>query len=127
MIGRKDIAIILLAVMTILALGGPSVMANTSTTNTADEATFTGCLKNGKLESVAIGDSPLEPCGDNAQEVSWNAQGPAGEDGATWFSGATLPTSDLGTNGDLYLHLDTGDVFVKQYGTWVTHANLEGP
>lgn len=54
-IGRKDIAIILLSVMTILALGGPSVVADTSTTNTADETTFTGCQKNGKLESVAIG------------------------------------------------------------------------
>jgi hypothetical protein len=34
----------------------------------ATVATYTGCLKNGKIESVAVGDAPLAPCGsDQAQ------------------------------------------------------------
>ena len=26
-------------------------------------ASYTGCLKNGKLDSIAVGDAPLAPCG----------------------------------------------------------------
>jgi hypothetical protein len=95
--------------------------------------TFTGCLKNGKLDGVAVGPEPASPCGDGATEVSWNSQGAAGADGNIWFSGATPPSPTLGRDGDLYLLLtdsdgaEAGDVFTKQSGTWVTTATLRGP
>jgi hypothetical protein len=96
--------------------------------------TFTGCLKsNGELAKVAIGTSPTQACSPSETEVSWNEQGPAGEDGATWFSGANLPDGSLGEDGDLFLLLghdgaaEAGDVFVKQSGTWTTDATLRGP
>jgi hypothetical protein len=40
------------------ALGAYAVAAGDASTI----ATYTGCLKNGRLESVAVGDAPLAPC-----------------------------------------------------------------
>lgn len=100
---------------------------------TADDTVYTGCLKNGKIDRVAIGTEPADPCGTSEQAISWNASGRDGTDGATWFSGVSTPDASLGQDGDLFLLLDdvntaaAGDVFVKQDGTWVTRATLRGP
>src|SRR5919109_919331 len=32
-------------------------------------ASYTGCLRNGKIESVAVGDAPLAPCAAGATEI----------------------------------------------------------
>lgn len=85
---------------------------------------LTGCLKNGDIYNVAIGENPLNACKADEIQVSWNSEG---QPGSTWFSGPDTPTNTLGMDGDLYLHLGTGDVFVKESGTWVTQATLKGP
>lgn len=118
----------LLAVAIVVGvLLAPASVAVLAADDGGTSTTFTGCLKNGNLGSVAIGDSPRSPCTPGGTEVTWHAEGPPGEDGATWYSGATLPTAELGSDGDLYLHVESGDVFVKESGTWVTQATLRGP
>jgi len=52
------IAVGVIATLT-LALAAYAVAAGDAGT----VSTYTGCLKNGKLESVAVGDVPLAPCG----------------------------------------------------------------
>jgi len=60
---------------TALIAGGATVLALTlaayalaaGATNTV--VSYTGCLKNGKLQSIAVGDSPSAPCGSGQQQV----------------------------------------------------------
>ena len=44
--------------------------------------------------------------------------GEAGTDGATWLTGSGLPSADLGKVGDLYLDIDTTDVYQKGEEGW---------
>lgn len=125
--GKRTIVTILVAVLVILSAGATTGIALTETDATAETTAFTGCLNNGQLHKVAIGDSPTSACNPREHEVTWHAEGPPGEDGVTWLNGATLPTAELGSEGDFFLHLPSGDVFVKEAGTWVLRANLEGP
>ena len=124
MTGLRDVAVVLSALVVVSAVGATAGIAISTTDDTT---TYTGCLMNGQLKDVAVGDSPARPCRKNAEEVSWNAQGPPGADGTTWHNGESVPASDLGSNGDLYLHLTTGDVYVKDGGVWGKRANIRGP
>jgi hypothetical protein len=54
------------------------------------------------------------------------ATGPAGADGATWFSGSGAPASSLGSDGDYYLDTDNNDVYNKASGTWTVITNIKG-
>ena len=38
--------------------------------------------------------------------------------GTTWLTGAGLPDDSIGSDGDLYLDSLTGNVWVKESGTW---------
>ena len=44
--------------------------------------------------------------------------GPAGTAGTRWWTGSGLPDDADGTDGDLYLRLDTGDIWQRVGGTW---------
>lgn len=35
-----------------------------------------------------------------------------------WYTGHGLPSDDLGKDGDLYLNIDTADVYQKENSTW---------
>jgi hypothetical protein len=52
--------------------------------------------------------------------------GPAGAAGATWYQGATIPSSGLGVNGDFYFRTVTCDIYNKSSGTWSIIANTIG-
>ena len=56
-------------------------------------------------------------------------QGPVGSGapGSKEYTGAGVPASGLGTNGDHYINTATGDYYEKQAGAWVLLFNLTGP
>jgi hypothetical protein len=55
-------------------------------------------------------------------------QGPAGTNGATWFSGSGAPASGTGSDADHYLDTATGNVYLKTSGLWGSPiGNLRGP
>lgn len=43
------------------------------------------------------------------------------------FNGSTTPNSSLGDNGDEYLNISTGDLYIKETGSWSLKTNLKGP
>jgi hypothetical protein len=45
-------------------------------------------------------------------------QGPPGTNGSKWYPGNGVPSSGLGSDGDLYLDNLTGDVYHKVGGVW---------
>ena len=56
-----------------------------------------------------------------------NIKGPKGEDGKDILNGKTDPTPDTGKDGDTFVNTATGDVFVKENGTWKSAGNIRGP
>jgi len=66
---------------------------------TVANRTYTGCLLNGAITSVAIGQSPVRSCQTPAVQISWSQTGPTGPDGATGPAGATGQTGATGPNG----------------------------
>jgi hypothetical protein len=58
--------------------------------------TFTGCLKNGTLTKVNIGNAPTSPCVGGATQVSWNEEGQPGQDGVvSTFWGNAPKSADI--------------------------------
>lgn len=54
--------------------------------------------------------------------------GTNGTNGATWFTGAGVPGSGTGVNGDFYLRNTTGDIYQKAAGVWGSPIeNITGP
>lgn len=49
-----------------------------------------------------------------------------GEDGATWITGAGHPEITANVN-DIYLDIETGDVYKFEFDSWETKGNLKGP
>ena len=56
-----------------------------------------------------------------------NIKGPKGDDGKDILNGKTDPTSEIGKDGDKYVNTETGDIFVKENGTWKSAGNIKGP
>lgn len=52
--------------------------------------------------------------------------GTDGTDGTIWRTSHGAPSNGLGQNGDLYLDLDNGDVYLKQTGTYSIACNIFG-
>ncbi|REJ13982.1 MAG: hypothetical protein C6W57_15185 [Caldibacillus debilis] len=46
--------------------------------------------------------------------------------GGSWYYGEGVPDEDLGSTGDLYLDIASGDVYVKQENGWVLAFNMIG-
>ncbi len=62
--------------------------------------TYTGCLKeNGQLQEVAIGNSPQKACKAKDAQISWNAEGPPGADGADGAQGPPGADGEEGAQG----------------------------
>ena len=53
--------------------------------------------------------------------------GPAGAPGALWFTGEGAPLPTIGSAGDLYLDVATGDVYQRFGDVWVFVGNIQGP
>ena len=56
-----------------------------------------------------------------------NIRGPKGDDGKDILNGKIDPTSEIGKDGDKYVNTETGDIFVKENGTWKSAGNIKGP
>lgn len=54
------------------------------------------------------------------------AKGDAGEDGASVLSGSGIPAEALGSNGDTYLDVATGDIYKKTDGAWAKTGSITG-
>lgn len=52
-------------------------------------------------------------------------QGPAGNDGATWYSG-TQPQTSQGKVGDFFYDTDDCDIYLKMSGGWTLISNIKG-
>jgi hypothetical protein len=66
---------------------------------TATNQAYTGCLLNGSILNVAIGNAPSKACQNNAVQISWSQTGPTGVTGSTGPTGATGPQGLPGNNG----------------------------
>ena len=64
---------------------------------TAADQSYTGCLQNGSISSVAVGNAPAKACAKAALQISWNQTGPAGTNGTNGVS-VTSTTEDKGSN-----------------------------
>ena len=43
------------------------------------------------------------------------------------YNGSSIPSITLGTDGDEYLHITTGDLYIKESGIWNLKLNIKGP
>ncbi|HGK0087674.1 TPA: G5 domain-containing protein [Streptococcus pneumoniae] len=68
-------------------------------------------------------DGAQGPAGRDGRE---GVPGPAGRDGKDVLNGKVDPTTE-GKDGDKYVNTETGDVFVKNNGTWEKEGNIKGP
>ena len=66
-------------------------------------------------------------------EADWNdlialeeINGTDGSDGATWYTGTTTPSSQIGKDGDLYLNTTNNVIFKHTNGGWLSIGNLAG-
>jgi hypothetical protein len=53
--------------------------------------------------------------------------GPQGPPGSQIITGSSAPTSSLGNSGDIYIQINTGDVYRKTGNTWNLIGNIKGP
>ena len=53
--------------------------------------------------------------------------GPQGPPGSQIITGSSPPTSSLGNSGDVYIQINTGDVYKKTGNTWNLIGNIKGP
>ena len=67
------------------------------------------------------------PKGDKGEAGAAGQNGQNGRDGKDILSGKTDPTPETGKDGDKYVNTETGEVFVKENGTWKSAGNLKGP
>lgn len=74
-------------------IGGSFAYASQPTT------TYTGCLVNGNIQNVAVGDSPRSSCGNPGMQISWNAQGVKGDQGPQGEQGEQGPQGEQGEQG----------------------------
>lgn len=65
--------------------------------------------------------------GDNRYALALNNDVVLGDpDGSFWYTGAGVPSSGLGADGDLYLRTSNSDVYQKASGAWAVVTNLAG-
>jgi len=53
--------------------------------------------------------------------------GPQGPPGSQIITGSSPPTTGLGNSGDIYIQINTGDVYKKTGNTWNLIGNIKGP
>ncbi len=64
--------------------------------------------------------------GEDGQDGAKGDKGDAGQDGTSVRTGAGVPATDLGVNGDSYIDTETFNFYVKEGGVWVLKGNIKG-
>ena len=65
--------------------------------------------------------------GQNGTQGLAGRDGRDGRDGKDVLNGKVNPEATRGKDGDKYVNTETGDVFVKNNGTWNKEGNIKGP
>ncbi|HGL0177604.1 TPA: G5 domain-containing protein [Streptococcus pneumoniae] len=71
-------------------------------------------------------DGAQGPAGRDGRDGAAGRDGRDGRDGKDVLNGKVDPTTE-GKDGDKYVNTETGDVFVKNNGTWEKEGNIKGP
>lgn len=80
-------------------------------------------------------DGATGPQGEKGDTGATGPQGPQGEKGATgapgkdgtiWLTGSGEPTAETGNDGDFYINLTTGELYLKESGEWSNIGNICG-
>ena len=66
------------------------------------------------------------PAGRDGRDGAAGRDGRDGRDGKDVLNGKVDPTTE-GKDGDKYVNTESGDVFVKNNGTWEKEGNIKGP
>ncbi|HEW4410340.1 TPA: hypothetical protein V0E73_002124, partial [Streptococcus pneumoniae] len=89
-----------------------------------------GNIKGPKGDQGAQGlqgrDGAQGPKGADGAQGLPGRDGRDGRDGKDVLNGKVDPTTE-GKDGDKYVNTETGDVFVKNNGTWEKEGNIKGP
>ncbi len=104
--------IIGVAALFALALAAHAVAAGDAGT----VASYTGCLKNGKLESIAVGDAPLAPCGAGQTQVRLSGGDITAVAAGTGLTGG-------GDGGDVTLAVDPSVVQSRVAGNCLSNRS----
>ncbi len=67
---------------------------------------------------------PQGEIGHQGESGPQGEQGQPGKNGTSFLSGNGAPSSDCGDDGDTYLDLETGDVYLKDNGVWSKARNI---
>ena len=90
--------------------------ANNQFDEGTDTVLGTSVIKDG--QDGAKGEAGVAgPKGDNGER---------GRDGKDVLNGKVNPEASQGNNGDKYVNTETGDIFVKNNGTWEKEGNIKG-
>lgn len=101
--------------------------------NGADGATGPQGPQGEKGDTGATG--ATGPQGEKGDTGATGPQGPQGEKGATgapgkdgtiWLTGSGEPTAETGNDGDFYINLTTGELYLKESGEWSNIGNICG-
>lgn len=104
--------------------------------NGADGATGPQGTQGEKGDTGAVG--PQGPQGEKGDTGAVGPQGPQGEkgdtgatgapgkDGTAWLTGSEVPTAQTGKDGDFYINLTTGELYLKESGEWSNIGNIRG-
>ena len=69
---------------------------------------------------------PQGPQGPQGEKGDTGATGAPGKDGTVWLTGSEEPTAETGNDGDFYINLTTGELYLKESGEWSNIGNICG-
>ena len=90
---------------------GRSVKSITKTSSQGNVDTYTIVYSNGDTSTFT---------------VTNGSDGERGADGNSVLTGTTIPSNDLGSNGDSYINFSTYDYYVKEKDEWKRKGNIKG-
>ena len=103
--------------------------ANNQFDSETDTVLGTSVIKDGqdgaKGETGATG--PKGDAGEAGVAGPKGDNGERGRDGKDILNGKVNPEASQGKDGDKYINTETGDIFVKNNGTWEKEGNIKGP
>ena len=104
---------------------GTAATATAGTTTTGSPGSSASVTNSGTT-AAAIFDFII-PRGDVGATGATGSTGATGAPGSVWYEGSGAPSSGTGINGDYYLNVANGDVYLKATGSWSVVGNIKGP